>query len=259
MTQQRPHFWNPQVRNAEPGRGSGRGSHPPGWGTWAAGGLWGCILPECLEVPEPAEPSEQINTPTIFAPLSPTPSHHPFWRTKKSWWGTDGNPSLANKWIWSYVDKNKRVLDWWREFRSIHHSKEECCNNAQVKELAYWQAAAFRLPSTQREKEASWTVPPCLDVLGQKDYLPQKESQGARDYQVVHREEVVVLAMALQRCAIQSRMSPGVLCRAVQEFCNCLAPLLEGSNLPDLKMLDVAKKDPIAPPVFMGGCHQNPE
>ena len=85
---------------------------------------------------------------------------------------------------------------------SICNSKNECCNKAQVKELVCWQAAAFRLLVTQMEKEGSWTVPPCLGVLGQKDYLPPKEFQRPRDYQVVQREEMVALAMALQGCTV---------------------------------------------------------
>ena len=58
---------------------------------------------------------------------------------------------------------------------------------------------------------------------------------------------MVALAMALQRCAIQSGMLPGVLCRAVQELCRYLAPLLEKGDLLDPAMLDVVKKDPMTP------------
>ena len=53
--------------------------------------------------------------------------------------------------------------------------------------------------------------------------------------------------MALQSCAVQSRMTPGVLCGAVQELCQCLAPLIEEDSFLNLEMLDAAKKDPVAP------------
>ena len=39
----------------------------------------------------------------------------------------------------------------------------------------------------------------------------------------------------------------GVLCRVVQELCQCLAPLIEEGCLLRLEMLDVAEKDPVAP------------
>ena len=42
-------------------------------------------------------------------------------------------------------------------------------------------------------------------------------------------------------------MPPGMLCRAVQELCRCLALLIESGNQVDLEMLDVARMDPTAP------------
>ena len=58
---------------------------------------------------------------------------------------------------------------------------------------------------------------------------------------------MVALAMALQRCAIHSRTPLGMFCGAVQELHRCLASVIESGNLVDLKMLDVAEKDPMAP------------
>ena len=55
-------------------------------------------------------------------------------------------------WIQSYIEKTGNVPDWWREFQSICHPDAKPLNKVQVKELACWQAAAFRLPSTQLEK-----------------------------------------------------------------------------------------------------------
>ena len=45
---------------------------------------------------------------------------------------------------------------------------------------------------------------------------------------------------------MQSGMPPWVLCGAVQELCQCLAPLIEEDGLLDLEMLDVSEKDPMA-------------
>ena len=127
-------------------------------------------------------------------------------------------------------------------------------NDTQVKELAHWQAVAFRLPATQMEKGCGWTTLPCLGVLGWKDYMPLKEFQGVWDYQVVQREEMVALAMALQRYAFWSGMLLGVLCKAVQELHRCITPLVKQGDLLDLDMLDVAKNDPVAPPVPAKGA-----
>ena len=65
----------------------------------------------------------------------------------------------------------------------------------------------------------------------------------------MRQEEMVVLVQAHQWCAIQSGMSPGMLCRVVQELHRCLAPLLERGNLLDITMLHVAEKDPVTLPI----------
>ena len=45
--------------------------------------------------------------------------------------------------------------------------------------------------------------------------------------------------------------TPRVLCGAVQELCQCLAPLIEEDHLLKLEMVDVAEKGPVAPaPVY---------
>ena len=107
------------------------------------------------------------------------------------------------------MKKNERVPDWWREFWSILCSRDEHCTNDQIKRLACQQAVAFRLLSFQLEKGGWWSVPPCLGVLRRKDNLPLKEFQGVQDYWVAQREEMVALAMALERCTVWSRMPQG--------------------------------------------------
>ena len=42
-------------------------------------------------------------------------------------------------------------------------------------------------------------------------------------------------------------MPPGVLCRAVQELHRCLASVIQNGDMDDLKMLDMAEKDPMVP------------
>ena len=80
--------------------------------------------------------------------------------------------------------------------------------------------------SSTTEKDSSWTAPPCLGMLGHRDYLPPKDFMRTRDYLEVWHEEMVALARALQRCSIHSGMLTGMLCRAVQEPCRCLTPWL---------------------------------
>ena len=58
---------------------------------------------------------------------------------------------------------------------------------------------------------------------------------------------MVALAMTLQRCTVHSRMPPGVLCRAVQELHRCLTPMIESGDQFELNMLNVARRDPMAP------------
>ena len=60
-------------------------------------------------------------------------------------------------------------------------------------------------------------------------------------------KETVALAKALQRCAVHSRMPPGVIHRAMWELHVCLTYVIQSGNLLDLEMLGVAEKDPMAP------------
>ena len=107
----------------------------------------------------------------------------------------------------------------------------QLCDVAKVKSLACQQAAAFHLPVTQKEVHGYWTTPPCLAVLGKREYLAPKDHRIMWDYQEVWREEMVVLAIVLQKCANHARASPNVFCRAAQEFCKCLAPVIEEADL----------------------------
>ena len=65
---------------------------------------------------------------------------------------------------------------------------------------------------------------------------------------------MVVLALTLQKCTIQYGMPPGVLCGVVQELCRYLSSLVEKGDLLDLTMLDMEKKDSMAPPVPIEGA-----
>ena len=87
-----------------------------------------------------------------------------------------------------------------------------------------------------------------LGVLNQSDFLPSP-FESCQDAWVTWQDEIVVLVQALQWCVIQCRMPPGILCRAVQKLCRCLAPLLKEGDLLGISMLDMVERDPVTPSV----------
>ena len=89
-------------------------------------------------------------------------------------------------------------------------------------------------------------MPPSLAVLGGKDYLGPIDPRMTLVYQVVWREEIVVLAIMLQRCAICASVSPDMLCGAVQETHDCLVPVVERGELFNMEEIWEEVKDPIA-------------
>ena len=132
------------------------------------------------------------------------------------------DPKNPGRGVCLYLKEHDRVPEWWREFHSLFHCKDKCLGDVQVQGFAHLQPTAFRLPAAQLGKDGLWTVPPCLGVLGCRDYLPLKDFKGTQDYQEVWHKETVALSMALQRCTVPSRMPLVMLCRAVQELCRCL-------------------------------------
>ena len=156
--------------------------------------------------------------------------------------------------VCAYLEENDRVPKLWREFWCLL----QCPSDSQIQRLACQQVAAFWQPTAQ-QKDGWWTAPPCLEVLGLMKYLPPKDFHGTHNYQEVRKEETIALAMALQRCAVQLGMPPGVLCGVVQQLCQCLAPLLEGGDLFNLEMLDIAKKYPVAPAPASASASPTPE
>ena len=76
---------------------------------------------------------------------------------------------------------------------------------------------------------------------GRENTFPQRISMVAMTTRKWERKKQLVL----QSCAVRSGTPTRVLCRAVQEICQCLALLLEGDSLLSLEMLDVAEEDPV--------------
>ena len=135
-------------------------------------------FPEWPEIPEFIEPAMQITTPSASSPSPmPQPSHLHSGKAKKSWQGMEGNPNNHGRWVCFYLQEHDRVWEWWREFQSLLCSMDKCLGNIHIQGLACQQAADFRLPATQLEKDGSWTAPSCLVVLGQRDYFPLRISR----------------------------------------------------------------------------------
>ena len=107
------------------------------------------------------------------------------------------------------------------------------------------QQASCCLQATSHTTWKRWFVD--CPTLPRGAWMQGLPSEGLRDHWVIWHEEKVALAMALQRCTVHSKMPPGMLCRAVQELHRYLTSVIESCDLVNLKMLDVARRDPMAP------------
>ena len=119
---------------------------------------------------------------------------------------------------------------WWEEIRQSGklnigaHIVHEGYDDYSTQHYALWQAAAFRLPLVQQEASSWWDAPPTLQGLHPQDFLaPASDPQN---FQIIWQEKTLVVARALQACAEASRAKWGVLCRAIRELQQCMAPLM---------------------------------
>ena len=111
-----------------------------------------------------------------------TPSYPPrclsFQKAKKSQQGIKVNTTSAGQWVCAYIGENDRGPKWWREFQCLFQHP----GDSPIQRLACQQATAFWLPTAQQKKDGWWTAPPCLEVSGQRTYLPPKDFHGTFDY-----------------------------------------------------------------------------
>ena len=166
--------------------------------------------PRHLEIPRFVEPAEQTTTAaTSAAPyLASESCSCPSWKGKKLWEWIGTDPNNSSQWVQAYLERDNRLPEWWKEFCPLVHSIDGHCNDAKVKSLAHQQAVAFCLPAIQKEVHGTWIAPSCLAALGRKEYLAPKDMRITWDFQEVQREEMVALAIVLQKCAIWARASP---------------------------------------------------
>ena len=95
--------------------------------------------PGHVEIPRFVEPAEQ----TIISIASTVPCSCPSCEEKKLWEGIDVDPNNPRHWVWAYLERDNRLPVWWEEFCPLVHSADRHCDDAQVKSMAHWQAAAF--------------------------------------------------------------------------------------------------------------------
>ena len=121
-------------------------------------------VPEWLEIHEQVQSAEQTAAPTApFISLPSPPSPLPSPRAKKPKERAARVDAISvTQWVWSYLEENYRVPEWWREFWPLLQSP---CDSATQK-LVHQQAMAFQIPTKQVEKDGWWITSPCLDVLG---------------------------------------------------------------------------------------------
>ena len=93
--------------------------------------------------------------------------------------------------------------------------------------MAHQQAVAFHLPAAPQKVHSTWITPTFLAVLGRKEYLVIVDPRVTHDYHEVQREEMVLLTVVLQRCAIHAGASPNAFCRVVQEVHDYLDLMME--------------------------------
>ena len=119
---------------------------------------------------------------------------------------------------------------WWKEIKASGKlNVGECILQKEYDEYstqhyASWQVSAFRLPLAQQEASGWWDVPPSLHRLCPQDFLPPASDPW--NFQAICQEKTLGLARVLQVCAEASGSKPGVLCGAVRELQQCMAPLM---------------------------------
>ena len=150
------------------------------------------------------------------------PSCLPSQKAKKSQQGIKANTTSAGQWICVYLEENDRVPKWWREFQCLLHSKDQCPGDSPIQRMA---PTSHSLVASCHTAKEGWLVdhPTLSWDIGAEGLSSLKDFHGTHDYSEVRREEMITLAMALQRCAVQLGMPLRVLCGAVQDLCQCLA------------------------------------
>ena len=111
------------------------------------------------------------------------------------------------------------------------------------KDWPHQQAVTFWLPTAQQKKDGWWTAPPCLEILGWRDYLTQRTSMEPTTTGKWRRRKW--LSWPWLSRGVQSNQECPWEYSAGALPVSC--PLLEAGGLLNLEMLDTAKRDPMAP------------
>ena len=154
----------------------------------------------------------------------PQPCHYPSHKAKKSWWGIEANPNNAGEWACSYLQKNERVTEWWREFQSLLCSKDENFSDIQVKG---WPTCKSWPSDCQLHNgnEMAHRPPTLSGCAGAKGLPSSKGVPGnSRLLSGADLQNGGIAHDPLELCCLFQN-TPGVLYGAAQELHGCLIPM----------------------------------
>ena len=151
------------------------------------------------------EPAKQTTTPVT----STVPHSCLSLKREESWKGIDINLNNSGQWVYTYLERDNWLPEWWEGFCPLVHSTYWCCNDAQAKNMACQQAVAFDPPATQKKVHIASITPNLPSSAEKKGELWAQRPQMTWDYWEVQREETIMLAIVLQLCTILARTSHG--------------------------------------------------
>ena len=201
--------------------------------------------PRYAEIPRFVEPAEWTTTPVT----STVPCSCPSWKGKKSWEGIDINPNNSGQWVQAYLERDNRLPlpEWWEEFCLL---STLWMGVVMIPKLKYGLPGSCGLPPTSHPEGSAWHLdhPTLPGSARKKRIFCASRLRVTQNYQEVQREEMVALAIVLQMCAICAGASPNVFCRVVQEFHDCLVPMVEEGNSFNMEneIWEGVRKDPMA-------------
>ena len=214
--------------------------------------------PEWPEIPRFVEPAKQTTT-SSDSSSSPTakPSHLPSGKSKKSQQGMKANLNSPGRWVRLYLHKHDSA----RMVEKIYISPlfpgwmHEQHPGPRVGPPA---SHCLQAASHTNQERQVMDCPPIWGCWDAGITFPQRISRELMFIKWCGMKKWWHWPWSSRLCAVHSGMPLGMFCRVVQELHRCLTSMIESSDPVDLKMLDVAKRDPRALPLKGEHHHQCP-
>ena len=139
--------------------------------------------------------------------------------------------------------------NWWKEIKASGkvsvgaHLVRQKYDDSLALHYVSWQVAAFRLPLAQQEASGWWHAPLALPGLCWQDFLPSASDPW--NFQILWQEKTLAVAQALQACTEESGAEWGVLCLAIRELQQCMAPLMtiNGDDMMEASLLGAGEEE----------------